>query len=271
MQVSAEQDRSTVNSILCGSLTFPAEGCQGQKRSEWPCARTPRAFPSVRPGHPAVQFAGATAGLSSSAFIDGLERPSYKRHPLRGPIVSQSWTITKHHLLALLFALTTISFSPRVFATDPDQELLEGLRSRQLFELAEAYCQRGLARQPLAAEKSSQLTIELIRIYSEWAINSPPEQRTEYWDRARQVAADFETRHGAHPRIVLVRVQDALTHLAHGELARMEGRGGHVARTSFGYRPTNDSASNSSLGVNRRRTHSDDSTPSPRACNRGRP
>lgn len=103
-----------------------------------------------------------------------------------------------------------------------DARLLNGLRSRRLFQLAETHCMSRLAEQDLPASVRSDLTVELIRVYAERAMNSPAESRQESWDRARSTAEEFLSDHAGAPRSLLVRVQDALTLLAHGELLRLE-------------------------------------------------
>ena len=66
------------------------------------------------------------------------------------------------------------------------------------------------------------LAVELIRTYALHAANSPPDQREELWKLARSTAAEFQRQNPQHPRGILIRMQDALTLLAQGELARQE-------------------------------------------------
>ncbi len=65
-------------------------------------------------------------------------------------------------------------------------------------------------------------TVELIRILGEQAVNSGPAERPARWQAAHAAAADFLAQAADPPRRVLVQVQDALTSLAEGELARIE-------------------------------------------------
>lgn len=103
-----------------------------------------------------------------------------------------------------------------------DERLLSGLRARRLFQLAETHCVSRLAEQDLPPGESANLTVELIRVYAEVAMNSPTETRQASWDKARATAEAFAADHADAPRAILVRVQDALTMLAQGELSRME-------------------------------------------------
>lgn len=107
-------------------------------------------------------------------------------------------------------------------AAEPDLEFLSGLRRQQLFDLAEKYCQRELALQGNSPEREANLTIELIRSFALEAMSRPPEERAPIWQQARNAAAEFQRQHANHPRLFLIRVQDALTLLAQGELAQQE-------------------------------------------------
>ncbi|MFO7903692.1 MAG: tetratricopeptide repeat protein [Planctomycetota bacterium] len=62
----------------------------------------------------------------------------------------------------------------------------------------------------------------MIRIMGQHASHAPPTQREERWRAAHETAQDFLANHPDHPRAILVDLQDALTYLAHGELARRE-------------------------------------------------
>jgi len=107
--------------------------------------------------------------------------------------------------------------------TDPSTEVrfLTGLRQRQLFRLAEDFCLQQLT-QELTATSRAEFTIELIRTYAQHAIYSAPADRAPYWQKARDTAAQFLSEHAENPRRLLVQVQEALTLLARGELARQE-------------------------------------------------
>jgi tetratricopeptide (TPR) repeat protein len=99
---------------------------------------------------------------------------------------------------------------------------VEGLRQRRLFQLAEFFCREQLDNAALPATRRTDLTLELIRCYAAQAIHVPSEDSEPLWDKARQTAAEFLRQHSGDPRILLVRVQDALTVLARGELYRQE-------------------------------------------------
>ena len=118
-------------------------------------------------------------------------------------------------LLLLLLAAPT-------FASDEDKAFLQGLRTRRLFRLAETHCQSRLSEQDLPVAERTVLTVELIRVYAEQALNAPADQREQAWSQARETADAFLSEQPEAPNLILIQVQDALTQLAHGELARME-------------------------------------------------
>ncbi len=103
-----------------------------------------------------------------------------------------------------------------------EDAFLDGLRFRRLFSLAELHCAEQLRDPNLEPRDRVGLVIELIRTYAEHATQSPPNERGDRWAMARKTAEDFLQQHRDNPRRLLVQVQDALTALAQGELARME-------------------------------------------------
>ncbi len=107
-------------------------------------------------------------------------------------------------------------------AGEEEERFLNGLRQRRLFELAEKYCTGRLAGTQLSPVLQGDLAEELIRTYALHAANSPPDERQELWKLARTAAAQFQRQSPQHPRGILIRMQDALTLLAQGELARQE-------------------------------------------------
>lgn len=124
--------------------------------------------------------------------------------------------------LAALFAIAPAAAS----GDSDDARFVEGLRQRQLFELAEAHCLDRLTRIPADDAEQAELTIELIRTLGLHAVNAKPEDREALWNKARAVAAEFLRRSPPHPRAILVQLQDALTPLALGELGRQEFEAG---------------------------------------------
>lgn len=105
---------------------------------------------------------------------------------------------------------------------DDDQALLEGLRRRQLFEVAQSFCYRQLENADLDPTTQSTLTIELMRTQITQAIRAEPAKREDAWKAIDKTLADFERAFPDHPRKFLVQVQVALSHIAHARLLRQE-------------------------------------------------
>lgn len=130
---------------------------------------------------------------------------------------------TRQVFWLLAFPSLVLLFVPRpVQSASDDERFLEGLRARRLFALAESFCHERLADDELADVDRAMLTGELIRCYVGQAVNTPPEDRETFWSRARETAEKFRQTHKENPRLVLVRVQDALTVLTRGGLHRQE-------------------------------------------------
>jgi hypothetical protein len=117
-----------------------------------------------------------------------------------------------------LFALCATAAA----AESEDQRFLEGLRQRRLFSLAERFCQQRLADNALSDQQRAELVIEQIRTCATHAIHAPPQERDALWQQALAAGEQFRARYPEHPRLILVRVQEALTQLARGELLRQE-------------------------------------------------
>lgn len=119
-------------------------------------------------------------------------------------------------------SLVLLFLQPAAQSASNDERFLEGLRARRLFGLAESFCHERLADDELAAVDWAVLTGELIRCYVGQAVNAPPQEREAFWLRARETAEEFQRTHKDNPRLILIRVQDALTVLTRGELHRQE-------------------------------------------------
>jgi len=99
-----------------------------------------------------------------------------------------------------------------------DATFVAGLRERRLFELAERYCVDRLNGSQTSEVEQVELAVELIRTLATHAGHVPQSDRETFWRAARAAAVDFERKRPTLPRLVLVRIQDALTPLAQGEL-----------------------------------------------------
>jgi tetratricopeptide (TPR) repeat protein len=126
-------------------------------------------------------------------------------------------------IMRLLVACLFVLVAETNLSADPlDNRFLDGLRQRRLFELAEAHCTNRLSRLPPLEPAQADLTVELIRTLALHAVHSAPPDRDPLWSKAHAAAASFLRQSSLHPRAGLVRFQDALSHLARGELGRQE-------------------------------------------------
>lgn len=128
------------------------------------------------------------------------------------------------------FLACTIFGPPQIAAqeTESDQRrnddalLIDGLRRRRLFDLAQTYCRDQLNSSELDATRHAMLVVELMKTLTSKAILSPADQRAANWIAVEKAALDFARSNPEHPRRFLVEVQLALSHLAHGRLLRQE-------------------------------------------------
>jgi tetratricopeptide (TPR) repeat protein len=127
---------------------------------------------------------------------------------------------TQRTLTALLFWF--FALTANALADSLDERYLAGLRERRLFELAERFCLDNIAEESLDAQRRAVLASELARTYAEHAVQTPPAARAALWDKAHQVVGDYRQAFPSDGRLVVVELQDALTWLARGELARQE-------------------------------------------------
>ncbi len=128
----------------------------------------------------------------------------------------------KPFLIIFVVASARIATGELAVGDSEDARFLQGLRQRQLFRLAETYCHQKLDSGRLSPERQAQLVVELARCYAEHALHSLPGQRDPWWRAAHQAVADYPQSDAYRPYWLLVRVQDALTLLARGQLLREE-------------------------------------------------
>jgi hypothetical protein len=124
-------------------------------------------------------------------------------------------------LLAVWFALW---LAAGVLAADPATELqlVDGLRSRRLFTLADLVCQQQIARTDLTDRQRAEWVAEGMRTLGQHALNSAPSEQAAHWLRAEQLAQQFAERYADNPFQVFVALQSALNNLTHGELLRVD-------------------------------------------------
>lgn len=117
--------------------------------------------------------------------------------------------------LVCLFVLLTLSSTGLAQKTE-DQKFVDGLRSRQLFQLADKYIARRLADEKISATDEGNLIIELVRTRMAAAIHTDEASRAEAWNSAVAIGEDFVNNRN-HPRELVIRVQSELVRLSYGK------------------------------------------------------
>ncbi len=103
-------------------------------------------------------------------------------------------------------------------------KMVQGLRERSLYDLADAYVQRWLARKDLEPAAQGSLIIEQIRTQMARAVQTPLAERQGAWDQAVKIGDDFLRDHPQHPRRPLIEIQQALALQAEGRLISAESK-----------------------------------------------
>ena len=106
-------------------------------------------------------------------------------------------------------------------AQQDDEKLLNGLRDRQLFDLADNYCENLLASNDLPPQRQVTLVVHQLKNLTAKAVFSPAAGRAEIWQRVDKIADDF-SRSFRGSRALLVRTQKSLATIAQARLIRQE-------------------------------------------------
>ena len=105
---------------------------------------------------------------------------------------------------------------------DEDSKLIDGLRRRRLFDLAQLHCQRRLSQSSIDPTSQTHLTIELMKTRTAQAILTPAAERPAAWKTVDDTANQFSASSPDHPRRLLVEVQHGLSHLTRAKIIRQE-------------------------------------------------
>ena len=105
---------------------------------------------------------------------------------------------------------------------DRERNFVAGLRSRQLFSIAESYCVEALKRADISVTDQAALTVELMQSRASKALVASPSQRAAAWESVWQTKREFETNFPQHPKSLLVRIQTALSRLAYAASIQQE-------------------------------------------------
>ncbi len=124
--------------------------------------------------------------------------------------------------LVALMSLHAIAVSAALGQlADQDLRLIEGLRQRRVFSLAERICRDQRAAEPQSAVRADW-TVELMRTLAAKAAQASRQQRDDAWREVHAEAEQFAQTERDNPRKWLVEYQDALSRQARAELLRYE-------------------------------------------------
>ena len=112
-----------------------------------------------------------------------------------------------------------------------DQAVVQGLRDRGLWDLADRFCDQSLTKKDLSGIHHSNLIVEKIRTQMARAIQTPVSERARAWEQAQTIGSEFLQKATAEPRRPIVEIQMALARLAEGRLIAAESRMGSVDET----------------------------------------
>ena len=128
-------------------------------------------------------------------------------------------------VLVTLACFPQITFAQQSGATtqvqQDDQKLLNGLRERQLFDLANDYCQKLLDSNDLPPQRRVTLTVHQLKNLTAKAVSSSGEIRTQTWQQIDTIADRFSDSFRGS-RAFLVRTQQSLAKIAQARLIRQE-------------------------------------------------
>ncbi len=141
------------------------------------------------------------------------------------PVLSQALITV---LAVVLVTLVSPSHATFALQTDvdaqaqqDDQKLLTGLRERQLFDLANDYCQQLLESSDLPPQRRSTLVVHQLKNLTAKAVSSSSESRTKIWQQVDTIADNFSNSFQGS-RVFLVRAQQSLAKIAQARLIRQE-------------------------------------------------
>jgi hypothetical protein len=129
---------------------------------------------------------------------------------------------TRSVRIILILVAILASSLPAAIAQDEssDGRFVQGLRERQLFRLAESFCEKRLADVKLPLPQRADLVVHLSQTYVDHARSLPPDQADALWGKAFAATDDFARQFPQTGWRIVVRMQGALVLLARGELWR---------------------------------------------------
>src|SRR5438128_2479503 len=126
------------------------------------------------------------------------ERPACDGSSAIGMMASDrhlaSQTIAPHKAARALAALWVLSLLLRIVAAgeeSSDGQFVQGLRERQLFRLAESFCEKRLADAKLPLPERADLVVHLSQTCVDHARSLPPDQADPLWAKSVAATDDF--------------------------------------------------------------------------------
>ena len=128
-------------------------------------------------------------------------------------------------MVLVILACPRITFAQQTDTTTQaqrdDQKLLNGLRDRQLFDLANDYCQKLLSSSDLPPQRRVTLTVAQLKNLTAKAASSSGKTRTAAWQQIDTIADKFYSSFQGS-RAFLVRTQQSLAKISQARLIRQE-------------------------------------------------
>jgi hypothetical protein len=127
--------------------------------------------------------------------------------------------LTNCILTSLLLALPVVT-ADRFDVSE--KTYLDGLRNRQLYDIAEFYCIESLQRDDLSVTDQAALTVELVQSRAAQATIATTQTRSEAWRLVWDTQTEFESKFPKHPKSILVTLQVALSRLSYATVIQQE-------------------------------------------------
>jgi len=128
-------------------------------------------------------------------------------------------------LVVVVSMLTCVAQTSLALQTEQvqqeDQKLLDGLRDRKLFDLADDYCRKLLDSSEISQQRRATLAVHQLKNLTAKAVFSPSERRQEIWQQIDKTANDFSSSFRGS-RGFLVRTQQSLATIAQVRLNQLE-------------------------------------------------
>lgn len=125
-------------------------------------------------------------------------------------------------LYSLLIAMVTTATAAADRFDEREKTYVAGLRSRQLYSVAEFYCIDSLQRSDLTITDQAALTVELIQNRAAKAQIASADKRSQAWQAVWKTQQDFESAFPGHSKSMLVTIQTALARLSYASSIQQE-------------------------------------------------